>query len=377
MRHPRLQINDSPGAPRERRAYPAPRAVAGFVLALGLALGVAACSGDEKTTDEPVSKGGGGGGSGDKGGGGGKPSGNRTTLANSLSNNPLTSLTINGSKAEAFGASDSKDKSVLEGKITADRLARKGVSGVMAVAKKIADLEMAKAPGKSVSDEVKLDIALTAIQNKNFALAEYYLQQLIESKNAKVKAGAYNALGVVALNDQRVPEAVLYFSEALKAVSNYKPAKYNLGFTALKGGDLGKAKSALGEYQSDWFVQYAMISIARMEGDGNRAAELCGKVFTKAPQHKAALFNCGLVEAQNRKNYAKAKEYMKKAQGAKGGESTWDERIVNMLTEVEMESQKAKANAPKPAAKDKGKGGGANPGSGSPTAGTGDAGAPG
>ena len=349
----------------------------GFALALGLL--VSSCSGDEKTTEEPVSKTSSGADKSDSGGG--KPSGNRTTLTNSLSNNPLTSLTINGAKAESFGSADSKDKAVLEGKIAADRLSRKGVANVMAVAKKIADIEMAKAPGKSVSDEVKLDIALSAIQAKNFALAEYYLQQLTESKNAKVKAGAYNAMGVVALNDQRVPEAVLYFNEALKASSNYKPAKYNLGFTALKGGDLAKAKSALGEYQSDWFVQYAEISIARMEGDGNRAAELCGKVLAKSPGHKAALANCGLVEGQNKKNFPKAKEYLKKAQGSKGGESSWDERIANMLTEVEQDAAKAAANAPKPMGppkEEKGaKGGGSNPGPGAPGAGNAGSGAPG
>lgn len=331
------------------------------LLALGLAGALTACSGDEPK--EAVTKDGGGG-SGDKGGGGGKPSGNRTTLANSLSNNPLTSLTINGAKAEGFGSADSRDKTVLEGKISADRLARKGVPNIVATAKKVADAEMAKAPGKSVSDEVKLDIALAAIQAKDFALAEYYLQQLTSSKNAKVRAGAYNAMGVVALNDQRVPEAVLFFNEALKAVGNYKPARYNLGFTALKGGDLGKAKSSLGEYQSDWFVKYAMVSIARMEGDGNRAADLCGQVLGKSPQHKAALFNCGLVEGQNKKNFAKAREHMKKAAGAKGGEAGWDERIANGLTELELEAAKAKANAPKPA----GGGSGSGSGSGKPPA---------
>lgn len=331
--------------------------------AMALALGLGACAGGEKKTSEPVAKSAGGSDKSESDGGG-KPSSNRVTLTNSLSNNPLTSLTINGAKAESFGSADSKDRSVLEGKISADRLARKGVASTMAVARKLADLEMAKAPGKSVDDEVKLDIALAAIQSKDFALAEYYLQQLTDSKNAKVRAGAYNAMGVVALNDQRVPEAVLYFHEALKASGNYKPAKYNLGFTALKGGDIGKAKAALSEYQNDWFVQYAMMSIARMEGDGNRAAELCDKVLQRAPTHKAAQFNCGLVEAQNKKNFAKAKEHIKKAQSGKGGEASWDERIANMLVEIEMESQKVKAAAPKD--KEKPKGGAASPASGSP-----------
>lgn len=335
-------------------------------LTASLALFAFGCSGDEKEGDDGVKASGGGGGGGDAkdsgGGGGGEASANRVTLAQSLSNNSLTSLSINGDKASNFGGG--KDKKNLEGKISADRISKKGVSAVMGSARKLADLEMQKQPGKAVDDVVKLDIALAAIQAKNFYLAEFYLQALTESKNAKVKAGALNALGVVALNDGRVPEAVTFFREALKAVGNYKPAKYNLGFTALKGGDLGTAKSALGDYQNDWFVKYAMISIARMEGDANRANSLCDAVLGKEKGHKAALFNCGLVEAQNKKNYSKAKEYMKRAQGAKGGESSWDERIVNQLTEIELDQAKAKQEQQEKGGGKKGNGGGSGSGSG-------------
>ena len=332
----------------------------------GIALcSVVACAGADKKDDGPEVK---------NTSGGAAPkdeaqtaSSNRVTLTSSLSNNPLTSLTINPAKAEKFSG-DGKDKRSLEGKISADRVSRKGAGVVIATAKKLAEQEMEKGAGRTVADEVKLDIALSAIQNKNYPLAEYFLQELTDSKNAKVKAGAYNAMGVIALGDNRVPEAVLYFREALKASSGYKPAKYNLGFTALKGGDLGTAKGALSDYQSDWFAQSAMISIARMEGDGNRAADLCGKVLSAEPGHKAALYNCGLVELQNRKNPAKAKEYVKKAAAAKGGEAAWDERIGSTLTEAEAEDSRArqKAAEAKPAAAPKAKTGAASgPSSGS------------
>lgn len=277
-------------------------------------------------------------------------SANRVTLTNSLSNNPLTSQTISDSKAEgeAQKFSQAKDKKAIEARIAAERLARKSAQQVLGSAKKLAELEMEKGAGKSISPDVKLDIALAALETKNFALAEYYLQDLTDKGTpARVKAGAYNAMGVVALKDDRVPEAVLYFREALKAVGNYKPALLNLGFAALKGGDMATAKKALGDLQSDWFVQYGLISVARMGGDDGRAAELCDKVLGKEPGHKAALFNCGLFEFQNKHNFAKAKELLNRSGKAKGGESGWDEKASQVLAQVSEEEAQQKKEAPK------------------------------
>jgi predicted Zn-dependent protease len=291
---------------------------------------------------------------GEGGGGNGKPdsayaSSNRVTLTNSLSYNGLTSQTISSSKAENEAQRyNGKDKRSLEGKISADRLARKSPGTVLAAAKKLAELEMEKGAGRTVGADVKLEIALAALQGRNFALAEYYLQELTDKGvPARVKAGAYNALGVIAMRDDRVPEAVLYFKEALKASGNYKPALLNLGFAALKGGDLSTAKKALGDLQGDWFVQYGLISVARMEGNESRADDLCDKVLGKEPGHKAALFNCGLVEFQNKRNFGKAKDLLSKAMKAKGGEPGWDDKISQVYGQVQSEEVQAKAAAPK------------------------------
>ncbi len=320
-------------------------------LMLVLLLGLTACaSGDKKEKSDDSLKNS----AKDDEGGGGKPdsayaSASRVTLSNSLSNNGLTSQTISDGKADAEASRfNGKDKRSLEGKISADRLARKGPGAVLASAKKLAELEMEKGAGKTVGADVKLEIALAALQGKNFALAEYYLQELTDKGTpAKVKAGAYNALGVIALKDDRVPEAVLYFKEALKASSNYKPALLNLGFAALKGGDLSTAKKALGDLQGDWFVQYGLISVARMEGNEGKADELCDKVLAKEPGHKAALFNCGLLEFQNKRNFAKAKDLLSKSMKAKGGEPGWDDKASQMYGLVQQEEAEAKAAPPK------------------------------
>ena len=281
----------------------------------------------------------------------------RVTLTTSLANNPLTSQTISPAKAESelsrFKAG--KGELALQGVLSTERLARKSSSDVLATAKKLAELQMEKGANRTLGPEIKLEVALAALQSKNFALAEYFLQELTESKVARVKAGAYNAMGVVALRDDRVPEAVLYFREALKAVPGYKPAQLNLGMAALKGGEIKAAKELLSKADNDWFTQYAMISINRMDGDVGAAAENCDRVLKKQPEHAAALFNCGLLEYQNKRNFAKAKEYITRAGKAKLSADGWNERAFLLLSQIEAEDaqqkrEEAQAKAAKAAA---------------------------
>lgn len=311
-----------------------------------------------------------------------KASASRVTLTNSLGNNPLTSQTIAVAKADAEIArfKAGKGELALQGVISTQRLARKNLGDVLATAKKLAETQMEKGASRQLSSEVKLEIALAALQARNFSFAEYLLQDLTESKNAHVKAGAYNAMGVVALKDDRVPEAVLYFKEALKAVPSYKPAHLNLGFVALKGGELGMAKQLLGKIENDWFVSYGLITLQRLDGDVGGAIENCDRVLKKQPEHSAALFNCGLVEYQNKRNLAKAKEYFTKAGKAKLTAEGWNEKAFLMIAQIdaeealakreEMQAKAAKAaadkaaadkNAAEKAAAEKAKGAGAPP----------------
>lgn len=333
-----------------------------FTIAAALAFTLNACAGGDKKSDGDGLK------SSPEGGGGAESSGNnnakndgnerpashyasanRTTFINSFSNNSLTSHTVSIGKADGLANrfQSGRDKRSLESLISSERLARKSANQVLSSAKKLAALEMEKGAGRTVSDDVKLEIALAAIGSKNYSLAEYYLQDLTGSKDPKAKAGAYNALGMIALRDDRVPEAVLYFKEALKVNSNYRPALLNLGFVALKGGDLGTAKKALDSMQNDWFVQYGMISVARLEGNEGKASEACDQVLRKEGGHKAALFNCGLLEFQNRKNFAKAKELVGRATKARGGESGWDSRAIDVANKIDFEDAEAKSKAAK------------------------------
>ena len=329
-----------------------------------LLLATACASGEKKQEESPVKaseapneSGSGGNGDSDKDEDNGKPASyyapsDRTTLINSLTNNQLTSHTIATGKADGLAEKyQGKDKKSLESRISAERLARKSGPQVLSTAKKLAELEMEKGAGRTISEDVKLEIALAAITSKNYSLAEFYLQDLTSSKDAKAKAGAYNALGVIALKDDRVPEATLYFKEALKANGSYRPALLNLGFVALKGGDTGTAKRALDSMQNDWFVQYGMITVARLDGNEGNANEACERVLKREPGHRAALFNCALLEFQNKKNYGKAKELVSKATNARGGESGWDSRAIELGNKIDFASAEEKSKNAKEKAK--------------------------
>jgi hypothetical protein len=246
-------------------------------------------------------------------------------------------------------------KSFYEEKLSAERLARRGVAAVSLSAKKIAAYEMEKGAGNTISDAVKLEVALAAVAARNFYLAEYLLPVLIESKIPRIKAAANNALGVMALQADRVPESVLYFKESLKAVENYKPAMLNLGLAALKGGDLNVAKRYLGDLQNDWFVQSNLITISRLEGNNGRAGELCSKVLGKEPDHKPTLFNCALFELQNKGSFDKARSYAEKASKSRHGEAGWDERAFQLSNQIDMEEAVKKRKASQKAAEEKAK----------------------
>lgn len=333
----------------------------GILLGIFYIVSLWGCSGDEKKGDlKDVGDDNSSGDGGDqdfKVSDSGDRSPTRTTLTHSLSNNPLTSQTINISKASDIvdKMSSGKGKGFFEEKLSAERLARRGVGPVLGTAKKIAAIEMEKGAANSISDAVKLEVALTAVAARNFYLAEYLLPILIESKNPRIKAGASNALGVMALMADRVPEAVLYFKEALKSVENYKPAMLNLGVTALKGGDLPLAKRYLGDMQNDWFVQANMITIARLEGNNSKAGDLCSKVLSKEPDHKSVLYNCALFELQNKGSFEKARSYAEKATKAKNGEAAWDDRLFNLSNLIDLEESEKKRKAAQKAAQEKAK----------------------
>ncbi|MCX6123209.1 MAG: hypothetical protein NTV34_00425 [Proteobacteria bacterium] len=272
-------------------------------------------------------------------------SGDVRSLTTSLSNNPFTSKTVDKAKAadlaNQYSNSKAKDIASLEAAIEAHRLAGHSVNEVMAPAKSLADLEMSKNVDKEIPETAQLELGLSGIQTGRLAFAEFWLDKLLKSKNASIRAAAINAKGVVAIRTDRIPEAMFLFREALAAKSDFKPALLNIGFLALQGGDAATAKKALSGMQDDWYVESGLVSVHRLEGEADKAEGSCEKVLSKHPKHKPTLINCGVNAWQGKKDYKKAREYLNKALAVPGGASFWDERSGRLLGTIDVEESRA------------------------------------
>ena len=272
-------------------------------------------------------------------------SGDRKLFVNSMSNNSLTSHTVNRAKAaeiaSSLGSDKTKDPNSLYGAIAAHRLAGHTPGEALAKARALVDIELSKNIEKDLPEPAQLEIALSALQSGKLAFAEFYLDKLIRSKSPEIKAAAINALGVVALRMDRIPEAMVIFKESLAARNDYKPALLNIGFLALRGGDVATAKRALGGMQDDWYVESAFIPVLRVEGDSEKADGLCSKVLAAHPKHKPTLINCGINAYQGKADYKKARDYLNRALSVQGGSPIWDEKSGRLLGVVDAEEARA------------------------------------
>jgi lipopolysaccharide biosynthesis regulator YciM len=268
----------------------------------------------------------------------GKQSG--STFVNSLSNSSMTSWTVKRSRAESISkkllddakGSDEKMKELLSSLVATQRLSGQNFPAVLETGRRLADVELKAGANKEIPDTAKLEIALAAAQASNFAMFDFMITPLLTSKDSKIRAGALNALGVITLDEGRVPEAVQYFKKALKSDSDYRPAMLNLGFVALQYGDLDTAKSMLTRVRQDWFAKSALLVIARQSGDKSETTSLCTKLLPRS--HKPTVFNCGLNEWLSNNSSAKARDLINKALKLKGGPPSWDEKGYEALNNI-------------------------------------------
>ena len=132
---------------------------------------------------------------------------------------------------------------------------------------------------QELPEAVKLELGLAAAQQTNLALADYFLRPLLKSaRNKKIKAGAYNAYGVLYLKMNEMPDAVASFKQALGVSSSYAPALYNLGMITAKFGDFGLSRKYLSSLQRDWYAQIGMVVAERHLMKNSNAESLCNRV---------------------------------------------------------------------------------------------------
>ncbi len=277
-------------------------------------------------------------------------SGSLRPLTISLSNNRYTSGAINKQKVSDFGqkleASIMKDKNALSEKnyaqtlttlISAQRLSGAGVGSILETARKYIVIGMRKNVNKQLPAFSKLDVALAAIKEKKLALAEYFLNDLLADKEVdkEIKAGCYTALGMIAMSESRIPEAVELWKKALGVDSDYKAALLNIGFVATQYGDVKTAQATLGKLSSDWYALSGLIVTDRFTAESTRIPAMCSKVLSKNKAHKPALISCGYYELQINHDFKAARSYSTKASSITTGIAKLDEAAITLSTNID------------------------------------------
>lgn len=278
-------------------------------------------------------------------------SSNYQTLTYSLSNNSLTSKTINIGRAKdlasdlegKLGAPSIKDRKDMIALMAAKRLAGEGVGPVFQVAKKLMVLEMREDIRHEMPEVAQLELALASIHSRQFPMAEHWIDKLMNSKNDKTKAAAITARGMIAMIDGRLPEAVSIWNEALNVRKDYEPARLNIGFTALRYGDYKTARQMLSGIPDDFFVSTGQIQIERLADNPKEAAQLCATVLEKKKNYKPAIFSCALNDYQGLGNLAKARAGLEEVVKTDGGPTTIDERTYLIIGRIEKEQREQQA----------------------------------
>ena len=257
-----------------------------------------------------------------------------STMITSLSNSGFTSRRVNKESASSLAAGEAKTRQELEASLFSQRLAYSSLDLVIQKAKAVVAEELKKGVENDLSETLKLELALAAVQAKNAGFARLYLNQLSSSKNPKIRAGAINAAGVMALIAGDIPDSVVLFKEALAASPNYPAALFNLGFVSLKFGDFEGARAYLEPLGDDWYAQSGILVAVRNLGDNARADGICSRLLGKYSNNKMILFNCGLYFLQNKGDKAKARDLVTKAVKLEGGQQRWDDDAYKILEKL-------------------------------------------
>lgn len=326
------------------------RALTSHLVAWGLVTLLAACatgSGDKKQDyDSP--------GSSDSGSGGDDEdtdlavSSTLNTVVFSNANNPLSLHTVNKDKAQdlvkdlnnSLKKPTFKDRKELIALLSVKAVAGFGIDNMLDTAQTLVNLEMSRDIRRDLPEMAKIQIILSAIRTRNFAMAEHFIALLSESKNRKVRSFLSLSEGFIAYLEDRVPEAVFFWTEALKHQSDYAPAKLNLAFVALRYGDHVSAKRLLDGMDRDTFALTGMIIAERIAGNGSAVNSLCSKVSSK--DYKPAMFSCALHKFEGEKKYDEAIKLLQDVVKEKPSAPALDEAAYKVIARIEDEKKRSK-----------------------------------
>lgn len=269
-------------------------------------------------------------------------SGNQGLFTYSFRNDPMQSPRVNRVQAETLIAQlEGRAKSLddLSALLAAQGLANSSVRDLLGTGRKIAGQVLKRSIQAKVPETIRLTMAISAMHARNFDLAEFYLADLKSAKNPRIRAAIANVQGVIFLNDGRLPEAMTEWRKALKALPSFLPARLNLGFVALKYGDTNLAGKTLPSQNADWYVQSGRLVTARFRGAANQTDRLCKQILSQKPRHKPTVYNCGVYQLEERKNFAEARKLISTALKLPGGGEEWEEAAYKLLTVIETKEQ--------------------------------------
>lgn len=264
----------------------------------------------------------------------------------SLGNTRMTSTYYDLAKANQSvnrHKENSKSLGEIESRIASMRYAKSGVSSVWPSLENAANLFARQNYQANLPGEIKLDVALLAIADNDFDLAEYLLVDLLNSSKSELKAAALNAVGLIYIKEGRVPEAVLQWQAALKTAPDFKAAQLNLGFIALKHGDFENAKRYLGNLTNDWYASSGLMIVDRHEGNAKMAESKCERLLSSQSKNKLISFNCGLFYYQEEGQAKKAKDLLTESATISQGPSSWSEKAYALIGRIENAELKAAA----------------------------------
>ena len=260
----------------------------------------------------------------------------KASIVLSLSNNSMTSSSID--QKAASNLIDDADNA--EDAMAAKTLGKAAYKSVFAQARRLMKKEMAKNVDADMAENAKWQLALSAINEGRYTMAEHFLSQLSHAKNRSIKAAALNLEGLLALAEGRTPEAAGFWKKALKIKPDYKPARINIGFVAIKFGDYKTARKMLAGIRGDWFSYYGMIVVERAIGKPQRVASYCKYVLAVKPEYKPALFSCALNEYYGLSRKKEARKLASDYEELEKGPASLDRQMASFRLKMESSGVK-------------------------------------
>ncbi len=265
----------------------------------------------------------------------------------SLDNDPMLLHTIPQAGAQKLRKKIESQKKqnteTLRTRIALGRWSHAPFATLKKEAGQLVELEMRKGVERDIADAVKFDLAVAAYYSEKWAEMLLLLDGLATAKDKRVLALLADFRGVLAWQDGRIPEAGIFFQEALSLDAKNEGALLNLAFLNLKFGYAEEADKYLAKVPDDSLALSGRIISAQMQGKAQDASRLCDRFLKTAPTHKPTLLNCAQVAYYDLKDAQRAQTLLEKFTRLPGGEKEWNQEATKLLNSLKSAAKVSKA----------------------------------